>query len=109
MTMDVNSPEAAQWSDLMRRNSELEHEVDRLLTLLDPPVCRLQFPDGGVPGNAAEAAVGWHRLYGEKQTEIANLESEIEYYRSLLKHLLANPLGVVATEARAALANRNIK
>lgn len=28
---------------------------------VDPPVCRLQFPDGSVPGNAREAAEGWHR------------------------------------------------
>lgn len=30
---------------------------------LDPPVCRLQFPDGTVPGNAREAAEGWKRWY----------------------------------------------
>lgn len=35
--------------------------IQELLTLLDPPVCRLQFPDGHVPGNAVEAAEGWKR------------------------------------------------
>lgn len=29
----------------------------------DPAVCRLQFPDGTVPGNAKEAAEGWKQAY----------------------------------------------
>lgn len=40
-----------------------EAEIARLLKLLDPPVCRLQLPDGTVPANAAEAAIGWKREY----------------------------------------------
>lgn len=31
----------------------------------DPPVCRLQFPDGTVPGNAREAAEGWKKWADE--------------------------------------------
>ena len=32
----------------------------------DPPVCRLQFPDGSVPANAREAAEGWKACYDKK-------------------------------------------
>ena len=34
-------------------------EYHRMLSDLDPPVCRLQFPDGSVPENVREAAEGW--------------------------------------------------
>jgi hypothetical protein len=40
---------------------------DRLSGELDPPVCRLQFPDGTVPGNAREAAEGWKKWADEFQ------------------------------------------
>lgn len=43
-----------------------EAMIERLLADADPPVCRLQFPDGHVPGNAREAAEGWHRWYNAK-------------------------------------------
>jgi hypothetical protein len=33
--MDVNSKEAAEWSDLMRRNSALEHELRQCLTEIE--------------------------------------------------------------------------
>lgn len=38
------------------RIAELEMQID-------PPICRLQFPDGSVPGNAREAAEGWRERY----------------------------------------------
>lgn len=40
-------------------------EIARLTALLDPPVCRLQFPDGHVPGDAKEAAEGWKKWADE--------------------------------------------
>jgi len=33
----------------------------RVAYLQDLPLCRVQFPDGGVPGNTEEALAGWHR------------------------------------------------
>jgi hypothetical protein len=43
----------------------------------DPPVCRLQFPDGSVPGNAREAAEGWHRIAEERLAEIRALTAAV--------------------------------
>lgn len=51
-------------ADLIRR---LVARVEELERELDPPVCRLQFPDGSVPGNAREAAEGWKRWADEFQ------------------------------------------
>ena len=39
--------------------------IERLRADFDPPICRLQFPDGSVPGNLLEAAEGWKRRYEE--------------------------------------------
>lgn len=44
---------------------------------LDPPVCRLQFPDGSVPGNAREAAEGWKRRHDEMQNELNKLRGAL--------------------------------
>jgi len=40
-------------------------EYERLLNAVDPAICRMQFPDGTVPGNAREAAEGWKRWADE--------------------------------------------
>ena len=48
-----------------------------LRTAMDPQVCRLQFPDGSVPGNAAEAAEGWKMFYDERAKRILDLEGTI--------------------------------
>jgi uncharacterized protein (UPF0147 family) len=45
-------------------------EIERLTALLDPPVCRLQFPDGTVPGNVREAAEGWKRWADDFQQRL---------------------------------------
>ena len=45
-------------------------ERDRLVQQVDPAVCRLQFPDGSVPGNVTEAAQGWHRVAIEALDEL---------------------------------------
>lgn len=42
----------------------------------DPPVCRLQFPDGTVPGNAREAAEGW-KAWADKRHELVKLTMEL--------------------------------
>lgn len=52
---------------LLIRIADLEQQ-------LDPPVCRLQFPDGTVPGNVREAADGWHRV----ATDLTNLVNKFE-------------------------------
>jgi hypothetical protein len=44
---------------------EIKRYVAELEALVDPAVCRLQFPDGSVPGNAKEAAEGWKRRHDE--------------------------------------------
>jgi hypothetical protein len=46
--------------------------------LIDPPVCRLQFPDGGVPGNAKEAAEGWKKWADEFQRRWKAAEDELK-------------------------------
>lgn len=46
----------------------LKDRLERAEADLDPPVCRLQFPDGSVPANAREAAEGWHREYQRERT-----------------------------------------
>lgn len=42
------------------RLEEVEREHERLLMQIDPPVCRLQLPDGSVPGNAIEGVQMWY-------------------------------------------------
>jgi len=61
---------------LNAHHEQLKKEHQEALALLqaaeselDPPVCRLQFPDGTVPGNAREAAEGWKRWYDEMDDE----------------------------------------
>ena len=55
------SPEDPRWEEL----AALAQKIDN-----DPAVCRLQFPDGSVPGNATEAAQGWHRVASEARDEL---------------------------------------
>lgn len=40
---------------------------------LDPAVCRLQFPDGTVPGNAREATEGWKKWYDEERAIVSRV------------------------------------
>ena len=46
-------------------------EIERLHASFDPPICRLQFPDGGVPGNIFECAEGWKRWYETNGNEVS--------------------------------------
>ena len=62
MEAEANNFAVAQM--LAAKNQELTTltaERDEAMRELDPPVCRLQFPDGSVPANAREAAEGWKR------------------------------------------------
>jgi hypothetical protein len=43
--------------------SDAADEITRLRGSLDPAICRLQFPDGHVPGNIFECAEGWKACY----------------------------------------------
>jgi hypothetical protein len=52
-------------------------ELSRLRAELDPPVCRLQFPDGSVPGNAREAAEGWKRVADELRQRLERAEGAL--------------------------------
>src|SRR5579864_4144053 len=47
--------------------SHIDAVIEEYARELDPPVCRLQFPDGSVPGNAREAAEGWKSWYEKAQ------------------------------------------
>ena len=47
-------------------HTDAADEIERLRADFDPPICRLQFPDGSVPGNLLEAAEGWKRRYEER-------------------------------------------
>ena len=46
-------------------------EIERLHASFDPPICRLQFPDGSVPGNIFECAKGWKHWYESHGNEVA--------------------------------------
>jgi hypothetical protein len=55
---------------------------------LDPAICRLQFPDGSVPGNVLECAEGWKRWYEQTSDRIAELrrERDAQYERAEREH-----------------------
>lgn len=55
----------------------LQTEKARLGILADPPIARRQFPDGSVPGNGEEAAIGWRKFYEEAKTQADAREGEI--------------------------------
>ncbi len=57
---------------------QMRAEIERLLADSDPPVCRLQFPDGNVPGNAREAAEGWKREYDHLRVINAGLLAALQ-------------------------------
>lgn len=61
--------------------AELENNIITLTALVDPSICRLQFPDGTVPGNAKEAAEGWYRVANERGASIVVLEREVSESR----------------------------
>ena len=46
-------------------------EIERLQASFDPPICRLQFPDGSVPGNIFECAEGWKHWYESHGNDVA--------------------------------------
>jgi hypothetical protein len=61
---------------------------------LDPPVCRLQLPDGSVPGNAREAAEMWHAACQEMwkqrdkaKTDLDDARESIGTLRPSLKEI----------------------
>jgi hypothetical protein len=64
--------EAREDRDEIKR---LTAQVADLEALVDPPVCRLQFPRGGVPANAKEAAEGWKHEYDRTREIMMNYES----------------------------------
>lgn len=54
---------------------------DQLLVVVelsewDPPVCRLQLPDGSVPGNAREAAEAWHAAHDRASARASAFKAE---------------------------------
>ena len=49
---------------------ELHREIARLSVIADPAIARRQFPDGSVPGNGEEAAIGWHNLYEQTRSQL---------------------------------------
>lgn len=60
------------WKDFGMLNvldyaKRMKARIEMLEADLDPPICRLQFPDGSVPGNAREAAEGWKKWADEFQ------------------------------------------
>ena len=65
----VSDPETAA---TIRR---LAFERDGLRSELQSAICRLQFPDGTVPGNAREAAEGWKRWADEFQRRAKAVEA----------------------------------
>jgi uncharacterized protein YdiU (UPF0061 family) len=58
-----------------QRAQDAEQERDRLVDL---PLCRLQFPDGTVPGNTEEALAGWHRVAKDARTEVQQARKDLE-------------------------------
>ena len=56
--------------DSRREQSQI---VANAMRELDPPVCRLQFPDGTVPGNVREAAEGWKKIADEERATVSRV------------------------------------
>ena len=73
----------------------------RLSEILDPPICRRQFPDGGVPGNIVECAEGWkrnaERLWKERdefKASLSDAQSAIEALRGAAGNVRNNGMWV---------------
>jgi hypothetical protein len=49
----------------------------------DPAICRLQFPDGSVPGDLLECAEGWKRWYEAAEARAREAEGEAMKWRGL--------------------------
>ncbi len=62
----MNDVQATRCHD-RSEESRLRARLAALEEDLDPPVCRLQFPDGTVPCNAREAGEGWKKWADEFQ------------------------------------------
>ncbi len=59
-------------------------EIERLRASFDPPICRLQFPDGSVPGNIFECAEGWKRRCDKLWPEVERLKQALADAHGLL-------------------------
>ena len=82
MTPELDVTNSLAYRVLNAHYEQLKREHQEALALLrsaeselDPPVCRLQFPDGTVPANAREAAEGWKRWHDEKAAQ-ARVEAD---------------------------------
>jgi hypothetical protein len=60
------------WEKALRTYKAAQAQTDaaELERLRDLPICRLQFPDGSVPGNTEEALAGWHRIAQEASRQL---------------------------------------
>jgi len=70
---DIFEKNSADVTAVWEENRTLKARIAALESELDPPVCRLQFPDGTVPGNAREAAEGWKRWYDEEWRTVKSI------------------------------------
>lgn len=84
-------------------------EIDRLRAQRDPAICRLQFPDGSVPGDLEECAAGWKRRYDEVRAERDEarqgyhaLDRNWETLKNAVTRSIADALGI-ADDSRPAI------
>jgi hypothetical protein len=70
--------------EMAKEIESLRERIESLRERLGPSVCRLQFPDGSVPGDAAEAANGWKKWADEFEHRAREAAEEIERLRAEL-------------------------
>lgn len=63
--------------------AEVEASAIRDVRDDEHPICRLQLPDGTVPGNNVEALIGWKRAYDDLLTSWAEASERIRQAEAL--------------------------
>ena len=75
----------ARLDEVVKELSAAKNDRDEWRAMADPAVCRRQFPDGSVPGNAEECAIGWLNLYEGSRKEVEQLRKERDEAREQLE------------------------
>lgn len=68
-------------------HKEAADMIELLEGIIDPPICRLQLPDGCVPGNAKEAAEGWKKWADHYRMQAETFERQ--YRQCCMDHATA--------------------
>ena len=87
----------AEAERLKEKSAEWER---RFLRIVDIDLCRLQFPDGEVPGNTEECARGWHRWFGEMEVRLRHAKADAENLRAAITRLVEAGMPLVSLARR---------